>query len=106
MRDQDLTFQGVNIKFDWTNEEWATTLLPHVRVALAILEKDDTALQTAMGKMVKGGVVPTVLEGWCDTKGHLKAMVEVLDSALARSFVVLERLGYDPDNLPPDSSVH
>jgi len=46
-----------------------------------------------------------MLEGWCETKKHLECLIKVCDVALNRSFLVLERLGYGPDNPPPDMRV-
>jgi hypothetical protein len=100
-----MTFQGVKINVDWTNQEWAAAHLPFVRLAAVALEKDDKELQAAFADMAKGGVVPDLLESWCRTKQHLKALVKGLEAALARSFLVLDRLGYTPDNPPPDSAV-
>jgi hypothetical protein len=53
--------------------------------------------------VVKTGAVPGMLESSCVTKDHLKSLAEMLDIALTRSFLVLERLGYEPNKPPPDT---
>jgi hypothetical protein len=48
-------------------------------------------------------MVPNMLEGWSATKHHFESLLKVLDTALSRSILVLERLGYRPgDNPLPD----
>jgi hypothetical protein len=47
-------------------------------------------------------MAPEILEGLCHTKQELSDLAKLLDVAISRIFLVLERLGYDPDNPPPD----
>jgi|SRR6266516_3614768 hypothetical protein len=96
-----MTFPGVAINFKWTNEEWAATYLPFVRLAMATLQKNEIELQQAMSEMNKAQLIPELLENLCFTKDHLKTLVEMLDAALSRSFLMVERLGYSPHNPPP-----
>jgi hypothetical protein len=56
-----------------------------------------------MAELPKDGKVPDMLDRWCISKDHLNLLAQMLDCALTRSFIVLERLGYDPENPPPDS---
>ena len=100
-----VTFKAVDSPFNWTNEEWGLHWLPHVRVASLQLQRDDKELQNLMQEMVRKGIVPDVLEDLAETKEHLQALVELLDTALTRSFLVLERLGFSPDEPPPDKPV-
>jgi hypothetical protein len=103
-----MTFPAINATFNWSNDDWALTFLPQVRVATIFLQRDDKELEKLMVDFVKQGIVPEVLEGWCKTKRHLEALIELINSASIRSYLVLERLGYSPDNPPPDhaSSCH
>ena len=101
-----MTFPAVDVRFDWTNENWGLAFLPRVRIATLALQRDDKALQEFMAHLAKKGLVPDLLEGWCITKEHLKTLTKMLDMVTARSFVVLERLGYTPDNPPPESRVN
>ena len=90
-------FEAIDLTFDWTNKDWARNHLVPVRMASRVLAMDSTELQEAMDKLVKCDAAPEMLESMCDTSDHLKALAEMLDKALTRSFLVLERLGYDPD---------
>jgi hypothetical protein len=42
----------------------------------------------------------------CSTKEHLEALAKMIGTVLHRHFIVLERLGYDPDNPPPDAKLN
>ncbi len=101
-----MTFAAIRPKFSWTNEDWSLAFLPRVRLALLALNHDDKSLERFMSGVVKEGIVPDMLDGWVETKEHLRGLAEMLDTALTRSFIVLERLGYDPENPPPDSKMH
>ena len=94
---KEMTFPALAVRFDWTNETWARTNLPHVRIATMLVRRDDVQLTETIGRMTEAGIVNEMLDGLCDTKDHLKAVVELLDAALLRSFVALERLGFTPD---------
>jgi hypothetical protein len=104
--DRDITFEGVDAKFEWTNEAWGLAHLPNVRIASLLLQRDDYALEETWASMGNAGLVPDVLERLCTTREHLEALVDLLRTALARSTVVLERLGYLPDLPPPDHALH
>jgi hypothetical protein len=88
-----MSFKGKKVKFDWTNEEWAAAFLPTVRLALAALEKDEKEFEEAMGKAMRDGIVPDLLDGLSNTKEHLEALASMTGTVLHRHFVVLERLG-------------
>src|SRR5438105_14807043 len=87
-----MTFEPLNIKFDLSNDEWVEANLPQIRIAL---NSDDKELQEKMVRLVRAGTVPEMLEMWCKTKKRLQALAKLCDIALHRSFMVLERLGYD-----------
>jgi len=101
-----IRFDGVEAKFEWTNKEWGLAHLPNVRIASLLLQRDDEALTDTVASMVRAGVAPDMLEGLSTTKEHLEALVDLLRAALTRSFVVLERLGYSPDLPPPEHPVN
>jgi hypothetical protein len=91
--------------FDWTNDEWALAFLPPIRLATLHLAHDDKTLEELMSALAKAGAVPEVFESWAQTRDELRALIELLDAALARSVVALERLGYSPDNPPPETTL-
>jgi hypothetical protein len=98
--------EAIRAEFDWTNEEWAITWLPWVRTAFAIIHLDDRGLlKEGIPGLIKDGAAPGLLEWLTRSKHHLEALANVLDVALGRAFLVLERHGYSPDNPPPDSPV-
>jgi hypothetical protein len=77
--------------------------LTRVRVAAKLMTFTPEELQDALGKLASAGHAPETVDGLIETKEHLARMIRLLETAIARSFLVLERLGYDPDaNPPPD----
>src|SRR5215475_7141284 len=97
-----VTFKPVAITFRWTNEGWALAHLPKVRVASLLLAETPEGLKEKIGGLAKDGVMPALLDGLCETKQHLLDAAKILDTAIARCFLMLERLGYDPEKNPPD----
>lgn len=100
-----MTFPAVETEFNWSNDEWALAHLPKVRIASLLLQRDDVGLADTIGKMTKAGIVPEMLDGLCVTKDHLEALVKLLETAITRSFVVLERAGFSPDFPPSEHAV-
>jgi hypothetical protein len=100
-----LRFEAIKVDFDWRNEEWATTWLPWVRLAVAILHLDDEQHKESALKAVQAGLMPKLLEGFTRTKTHLKALHDAVDATLVRSFITVERLGYSPENPPPETPI-
>jgi hypothetical protein len=80
--------------------------LPWVRVAAVVLNGDEPVLRDLIKSFVADGEMQNILEGFTRTKMHLDVPYKLLDAALGRSFLMLERLGYSPDNLPPDKRVN
>jgi hypothetical protein len=70
------------------------------------LEKDERELEEAIGKVMRDGIVPDLLDGLTNTKEHLEALASMIGTVLNRHFIVLERLGYDLDNPPPDAKLN
>ncbi|MCA1470864.1 hypothetical protein I6F09_23545 [Bradyrhizobium sp. IC3195] len=101
-----LQFEAIKAEFDWSNDEWAATWLPWVRLAAIHVAGDQDKLKELMAGFVKDGEAGNILEGLTRTRMHLETLHKLVDAALGRSFIVLERLGYSPDNLPPDGRVH
>jgi hypothetical protein len=101
-----LQFEAIKAEFDWSNDEWAATWLPWVRLAAIHVAGDQNKLKELMAEFVKAGEAGNTLEGLTRTKVHLEALTKLIDAALTRTFLVLERLGYSPDNPPPDSRVN
>src|SRR5258707_464399 len=67
-----------------------------------MLRDDHNGLQESWRELATERMAPRTLERLAETAKHLYALAEACDTALTRSFLVLERLGYTPDNLPPD----
>jgi hypothetical protein len=100
-----ITFKGKKVKFNWPNEEWVAEFLLPVRLAVAALEKNDRALEGVIREFREGDI-PDLLDGLTHTKRHLQALAKMIDTVLHRHFIVLERLGYEPDNPPPDAKLN
>jgi hypothetical protein len=90
-------FPAIDAKFDWSNEEWARTFLPQIRVASLVVQRDDKALYKIMDGYIENGSVTELLEAWCDAADHLESVTELLNCAMERSVTVLRRLGYATD---------
>jgi hypothetical protein len=99
-------FEAVHCDFNWSNEDWAATWLPWVRLAIMALHTDDKDLTEMSGDIIKNGSMPDFLEGLTRTKRHLAALVEGVNAALNRTFLAVERHGYSPENPPPDGPIH
>ncbi|MGE3917779.1 MAG: hypothetical protein AB7F78_18960 [Hyphomicrobiaceae bacterium] len=98
-----MTFKPINAEFDWTNEKWGITWLPRVRLALVTINKSDKELYPIIAGLAKDGMIPDMMDGWIHTKNHLTALVKMIDAALSRAYLMLERDGYDPEkNIPPE----
>jgi hypothetical protein len=59
-----------------------------------------------MGDFVRAGQAPELLEGMTRTRLHLEMLHNLLQAALHRSFLVVERLGYGPGDSLPDARVN
>lgn len=99
---KEMTFSAIEVPFDWTNAQWARQNLTHVRIAALLVRRDDVDRTETMNRTVEAGIVNEMLDYFCETKDHLKAVVALLDAALARSFIALERLGFTA-GAPPES---
>jgi hypothetical protein len=97
-----IDFKALDVDFDWTNDAWARTYLPRIRLAMLLLRSDRAKATETMASIVADGLGPDMLEGFCNTKDHLTALVDLVDAALTRAFLVLDGLGYGPENPPPD----
>jgi hypothetical protein len=89
-----------DMTFEWSNEKWARQFLPQIRVASLVVQRDDKALERIMAGYVKDGVATEILEAWLDTEEHLRALTALLHCALARSSIVLERMGHESAKPP------
>ncbi|MCK1618930.1 hypothetical protein IVA96_20280 [Bradyrhizobium sp. 159] len=94
-------FKAIPIVIQWSDEEWERANLVKVRVAAKLVTYTPDELKDALGKLASAGHAPETVEGLIETKEHLAAMIRLLETAIVRSFLVLERLGYDPDTNPP-----
>jgi hypothetical protein len=94
-RKADSKFPALEADFDWSNEEWARTFLPQIRIANLVIQRNDKALEKIMAVYVENGMVTEILEAWLDTVEHLEGVKQLLTCALARSSIVLKRMGYE-----------
>jgi hypothetical protein len=60
-----------------------------------------------MADLVKDGVLPDMLDGLVRTRSSiLNGLADMIDGVTHRAFLVLERLGYSPENPPAGSRVN
>jgi len=78
--------------------------LPMFRLALVMLSRNPKELEASMAELVVAGMAPKLLDDLCIVKQKFADMSHFMDAAISRSFLMLERLGYGPDNPPPDES--
>jgi hypothetical protein len=95
-----IQFEAIKAEFNWQNDEWAATFLPFVRIAAVVVRGDRKKTLEFMREAAQSGDAPNFLEGLTRTKLHLEALHKLLDTALMRSYLTLEQLGYSPDNPP------
>lgn len=82
--------------FNWTNEDWSRLHLVHVRLASTFLHHNTRAdLRDTIKRMRNedGEMVADTLERFVQTRDHLQSLIELLDAATSRTFLVLEDLG-------------
>lgn len=103
--EEDRAFAAI-MRFNWSNEDWGITFLPHVRLAAVTVTCSDSGLQETLADFVRAGDIPELLDGWRTTRDHLRTLVELTDEALSRSEALLGRMGYGPENPAPDSPVN
>jgi hypothetical protein len=100
-------FQGRKRSCDQV-EDWAAIHLPWIRLATAVLGKDDQALEAAIRKLSfsegDDASLSVVFRRWREAKRDLDDMREALDVALSRSLEALERVSRSPDDLPPKTA--
>src|SRR5258705_4276115 len=65
-----MTFAPINAEFDWTNEDWALTHLPVVRLALATVGHDDRGPEGVMSNIARAGGAVGLLDSFASTKQH------------------------------------
>lgn len=99
---EPLRFQAIKVRFEWSDDDWAVTHLPWVRMAACQVGSNQNRLMEMMNEFIASGRAPEMLDGLVGTKEHLQALVKLIEVALTRSFLVLEQFGYSPDNPPPD----
>ena len=92
-----ITFEPLPV-FDWTNERWAETHLPIIRLAslfLAEPSRDDLRVRIKAALAANEDVVPEALEDFNKTRDHLKslgAIRRVIDRDLPDLISKLEKV--------------
>jgi hypothetical protein len=74
--------------FDWSNDEWALTWLPHLRAATYFLNAPDKLANET-------DLLLRLMEAWTVAKLHLLALAEALDDAVARGLLIVDPEGED-----------
>ena len=63
-----------------------------------LVQQDDKKLEKTMAQCVADGTATELLELWLDAAEHLDCLTTLLNCAMARSSMVLKRLGHDSGN--------
>jgi hypothetical protein len=101
-----MTVSAQEFEFIWANREWSERFLEYVRLAVVIVNKDDTELEKAVAGLAKRGLMADLLEEWILSRDHFKALATLCDTAVCRSSRVVEQLEYSSDEPPPERSTH
>ena len=88
-------FDAIRKEFSWSHEEWSSTWLPWVRLAVACLHQNDQELTDGVGKLIKYGDMGVLLEGLARTKMHFEALIQTVSAAQTRNFLACERMDMD-----------
>jgi hypothetical protein len=100
-----IRFVAIKSDFDWSNEDWAKTWLPWIRLSLAILHLEDEQRRNSSLEAVRAGVMPQLLEGLVRAKEHLGGVHNAVEAAFHRCLLDTERLGYTRENPPPKTPI-
>jgi hypothetical protein len=79
--------------------------LEYVRFAVTMMNKDDRELEKAVAGLAEQGLMADLLREWTLSRDHFKGLANLCDTAVRRSFLVMERLGYSPYRPPPKRSM-
>lgn len=97
---------GQELRFNWTNDEWANAHLPTVRIAAILCASDATSTSKEIANLHSAdGVVPELLREFTRVRDHLKEMMSMIDAAQARMMTYAachgEKLSYPADDRQP-----
>jgi len=79
--------------------------LEYVRFAVTMTNKDDREFEKAVAGLAEQGLMVDLLKEWTQSRDHFKGLANLCDTAVRRSFLVMERLGYSPYKPPPKRSM-
>ena len=79
--------------------------IPSIRFAFQKLNKDRAELELIVARMCREELFKTCWRDGAIRRGRMECLVKFLDTALTRTIVVLDGMGYSPTNLPPSSPV-
>jgi len=87
-------FEPMNVSFPHTDEEWANSVLPHLRDAIAVVRVDGDELKTLLERMrgENPEIVIDLVADWKATVEHLLNVIEVIVEAADRPEIVLKAL--------------
>ena len=82
------------------NKVWAERHLPIVRMASRMLILDETELERPTVQLLKEGApMDELLKEMRHTRNHLRKLVWILDTAIARQSSILGRLRHSPTDV-------
>jgi hypothetical protein len=89
-------FDGASVSFNLTDKEWADNNLVYIRLAVQVMNFDSDKLERRIRQLLPigdGAAVTELLDGWCSVRNHLTGLVEGIDIAVARTELVLKKIG-------------
>jgi|SRR6516164_9589893 hypothetical protein len=79
--------------------------LEYVRFAVTMTNKDDKEFEKAVAGLAEHGLMADLLKEWTLSRDHFKGLATLCDTAVRRSFLAMERLGYAPYKPLPKRSL-
>jgi hypothetical protein len=70
--------------------------LEYVRFAVTMTNKNDREFEKAVAGLAEQGLMADLLREWTLSRDHFKGLANLCDTAVRRSFLIMERLGYSP----------
>ncbi|MGY2905746.1 hypothetical protein [Bradyrhizobium sp. URHC0002] len=97
-----ITFEPITGVKIGTNKKWAFAHLPYVRMAVLLLEDNPEELKQTWERLTETDEdkdnALDLIESLILCRKDFEGLVELLNVALARSFLTLDRMGYCPEN--------
>jgi hypothetical protein len=93
-KDDSLSFEALDLTFDYTNAEWCKDNLSYVRLAVGACRMDRATLEQRMREWIaeRPESADELLSDLEQVQAHLAALAGLLDMGIARLVIVFEKI--------------